>query len=33
MKMTSFWDIEPCSVVEVDTCFRGAYCRHRQGEK
>jgi hypothetical protein len=25
-KMTAFWDIEPCSLVEVDRRFRGAYC-------
>jgi hypothetical protein len=26
MKMTAFWDILPCSLVEVDLRFRGAYC-------
>jgi hypothetical protein len=25
-KMTDFWDIAPCSLVEVDQCFRGVYC-------
>jgi hypothetical protein len=28
MKMTTFWDIAPCSLVEVDRRFRGAYCLH-----
>jgi hypothetical protein len=31
MKVTGFWDIEPCSLVEFGSCFRGAYCRHYQG--
>jgi hypothetical protein len=26
MKMTPFWDIAPCSLVEVGRRFRGAYC-------
>jgi hypothetical protein len=26
VKMTAFWDILPCSLVEVDLRFRGAYC-------
>jgi hypothetical protein len=25
MKMTAFWDIVPCSLVEVDRRFRGEY--------
>jgi hypothetical protein len=25
MKMTAFWDIVPCIIVEVDRRFRGAY--------
>jgi hypothetical protein len=25
MKMTVFWDIAPCSLVEVDRRFRGVY--------
>jgi hypothetical protein len=29
LKMIAFWDIAPCSLVEVDRRFRGAYClRH-----
>jgi hypothetical protein len=30
-KMTAFWVITPCSLVEVDWRFRGAYCLHLQG--
>jgi hypothetical protein len=26
LKMKVFWDIVPCSIVEVDGRFRGAYC-------
>jgi hypothetical protein len=33
MKMTAFWDIVPCSLVEVDRRFRGAYCLHHQGDE
>jgi hypothetical protein len=25
MKMTTFWDIAPCSLVEIDRRFSGAY--------
>jgi hypothetical protein len=32
MKMTAFWDIAPCSLIEVDRRFRGAYCVHHQGD-
>jgi hypothetical protein len=32
MKMTAFWDVAPCSLVEVDRRFRGAFCHlHQQG--
>jgi hypothetical protein len=31
LKMTSFWDIAPWSLVEVYQCFRGAYYFHHQG--
>jgi hypothetical protein len=27
--MTVFWDVAPCSPVEVHRCFRGAYFLHR----
>jgi hypothetical protein len=30
--MTAFWDTVPCSLVEVDRRFRGAYCLHHQGD-
>jgi hypothetical protein len=33
MKMIAFWDIVPCSFIEVDQRFRGAYCLHHQGNK
>jgi hypothetical protein len=26
MKTTAFWDVAPCSLVEVDRRFRGVYC-------
>jgi hypothetical protein len=29
--MNVFWDVAPCSVVEIDRRFRGAYCLHYQG--
>jgi hypothetical protein len=28
--MAAFWDVAPCSLVEVDQRFRGAYCIHHQ---
>jgi hypothetical protein len=28
MKFRVFWDVAPCSHVEVDRRFRGAYCLH-----
>jgi hypothetical protein len=31
MKMITFWDTVLCSLVEVDSHFRGAYCLHHQG--
>jgi hypothetical protein len=30
MKITDFWYIAPCSLVEVDRRFRDAYCSHHQ---
>jgi hypothetical protein len=32
MKCRVFWDVAPCSHVEVDRCFRGAYCLNHQGD-
>jgi hypothetical protein len=31
MKVTAFWDIELCILIEVGQHFRGAYCLHHQG--
>jgi hypothetical protein len=31
MKMTVLGDIAPCSLVEIEWRFRGAYCLHHQG--
>jgi hypothetical protein len=31
LKMAVFWDVAPCSLVEVYRRFRGAYCLHHQG--
>jgi hypothetical protein len=30
MKMTVFWDVAPCSLVEIDRGFRSAYCLHHR---
>jgi hypothetical protein len=30
LKMLAFWHIVPCSLVEVDLRFRGAYCLKHQ---
>jgi hypothetical protein len=30
---TVFWDAAPCSLVETDQSFTGAYCFHHQGDK
>jgi hypothetical protein len=30
--MTIFWDDAPCSLVETDQSFRGAYCLYHQGD-
>jgi hypothetical protein len=32
MKMTAFWDIAQCSLVEVDRRFRVAYSLDNQGD-
>jgi hypothetical protein len=31
LKMTVFWDVAPCNLVEVYRRFRGACCLHQQG--
>jgi hypothetical protein len=28
MKITVFWDVGPCSLVEIGRRFKGAYCLH-----
>jgi hypothetical protein len=28
MKFRVFWDVLPCSQVDVDQCFKGVYCLH-----
>jgi hypothetical protein len=30
LKMTVCWDVAPCSLVEIDRRFRGAYSLHHQ---
>jgi hypothetical protein len=29
--MLMCWDVAPCSLVEIDRLFKGAYCLHLQG--
>jgi hypothetical protein len=33
MKFRVFWDALPCSQIDVDRRFRGAYCLHQQGDE
>jgi hypothetical protein len=33
LKMTVFWVAAPCSLVEIDRRFRGAYCLYHQGDE
>jgi hypothetical protein len=32
VKHDNFLDVVPCSLVEVEPHFRGAYCLHNQGD-
>jgi hypothetical protein len=32
MKFRVFWDVAPCSLVEDERHFRGAYCLHHKGD-
>lgn len=32
MKMITFWDTAPCSLLEVYRRFGGEYCLHHQGD-
>jgi hypothetical protein len=33
MKFRIFWDVAPCSHVEVDRRFRSVYCLHHQSDE
>jgi hypothetical protein len=33
MKFRDFWNVAPCSHVEVDRCFIGAYILRLQGDE
>jgi hypothetical protein len=33
MKMTVFWDVTPCCLVETDRRFRGSFCLRHQGDE
>jgi hypothetical protein len=33
LKMAVCWDTAPCSLIEIDQRFRGAYCLHHQGDE
>jgi hypothetical protein len=33
MKFRVLWDVAPCSHVEVDRHFRGAYCLYHQAHR
>jgi hypothetical protein len=33
IKMTVYWDVVPCSLVEIDRRFRGACCLSHQGDR
>jgi hypothetical protein len=33
MKITVFWDVAPCSLIEVDQYFIGAHCLHHRGDE
>jgi hypothetical protein len=30
LKMIVFWDVAPCSLVDIDWRFRGVYCLHHR---
>jgi hypothetical protein len=32
MKVTAFWKLALCSLVEIDRPFTGAYCPHQHGD-
>jgi hypothetical protein len=33
VKMAVFWDVAPYSLVDINQCFRGAYCFHHQDDE
>jgi hypothetical protein len=33
VKMAVFWDVSPCSLVDIDCHFRGAYCLYHQRDE
>jgi hypothetical protein len=33
VKMTVYWDVAPCSVVDINRRFIGYYCLHDQGDE
>jgi hypothetical protein len=33
LKFRVFWDVLPCSQVDVGQRFRGSYCLHHQGDE
>jgi hypothetical protein len=33
MNVAVFRDVAPCNLVDVDRCFKGAYCVHHQGDE
>jgi hypothetical protein len=32
MKITVFWDVVPCSLIEIDESFRCGFYHHYQGD-
>jgi hypothetical protein len=33
IKITMFWNVTPCSLIEVQRCFGGTYCSHLHGRR
>jgi hypothetical protein len=32
MEMVVFWEVTPCSLIDIDLRFRTSYCLHHQGD-